>query len=658
SMKGVFKIYILLICLLVLPSSLLAQAGGNTRIMIRGLVTSATDKESLPGANVVLMNKDERIITHAITDLDGNYSLLADVKPGDKLVVSYTGFVKQEISLGTRTTVNVQMEEESFMLEGAVIVAQRRVNNGMLSVNERDLTTAATRISMSDIADNMAGASIDDALQGRIAGMDMTAGSGAPGTGMSIRVRGTTSINGSSQPLIVVDGFPYETEVSSDFDFSNADEEQYSQMLNIAPDDIQEIIVLKDAAATAIYGSRAANGVLQITTKRGTKGKPRISYTFKGTVCQKPSTIPTLTGDQYTTMIQEAMLNSGSLYNPISNPEFAYDVNQPYYFYNYGQNTNWFDEVTQSGFAQDHNLSVTGGGDKAVYRLSLGYYDNEGTIIGTGLQRINTRLNVDYDVSEQIKFQASITYTHSENDQNYITYLNKSYDVSNGAFTRMPNMSIYEYNEIGALTGNYFSPLSSSQGYWNESVSNPYNPVAMANEAYHKFTSDRIISNLSLIYRPASWFRYQFDVSLDVLNEKKSVFLPQTTTGRSWSELQANWADDYDGEAFVLTTYNKAIFTPRLGNKHDFMGLLGINTSDKNAAGYSATTANSASPYLQDPSNPSRVNGSSIVGVGSSKSSNRTVSFFGTVQYGFLDRYLINASLRGDGDSRFGSDYR
>ncbi|MCD8165400.1 MAG: carboxypeptidase-like regulatory domain-containing protein [Bacteroides sp.] len=231
----------LLICLLVLPSSLLAQAGGNTRIMIRGVVTSVTDNESLPGANVVLMNKDERIITHAITDLDGNYSLLADVKPGDKLVVSYTGFVKQEISLGTRTTINVQMEEESIMLEGAVIVAQRRVNNGMLSVNERDLTTAATCISMADIADNMAGASIDDALQGRIAGMDMTAGSGAPGTGMSIRIRGTTSINGSSQPLIVVDGFPYETEVSSDFDFSNADEEQYSQMLNIAPDDIQKL---------------------------------------------------------------------------------------------------------------------------------------------------------------------------------------------------------------------------------------------------------------------------------------------------------------------------------------------------------------------------------------------------------------------------------
>lgn len=274
-------------------------------------------------------------------------------------------------------------------------------------------------------------------------------------------------------------------------------------MLSIAPEDIMEITVLKDASATALYGARAANGVLQITTKRGTKGKPKISYTFKGTVSQKPTTIPALNGSQYVTMVQEAYFNNTRPYSPIDRPELAYDINQPYYFYNYSQNTNWFDEVTRRGLVHDHNLSVTGGGDKAKYNLSLGYYNNQGPTIGTALQRINTRLNVDYDVSEKISFKASFTYVHNDNDKNYVTYLSSGSDVTNAAFTSMLNMSIYEYSEQGILTGNYFSPLNSPLGNWTgTSANNPYNPVAMANEGEHKFISDRITSNLSVCYRP------------------------------------------------------------------------------------------------------------------------------------------------------------
>lgn len=646
---------ILLIGLCSTPGLLMSQA---TRVLIRGVVTAAIDKLPLPGANVMLMNKDGRVMANAVTDMDGNYSMRVETYAGDKLVVSYVGMKKANILLKGRTTVNVVMEDESTMLEGATITAKKVVNNGFMNINERDLTTAVSKIDMGELGDAI-GVSVDDALQGRIAGLDIASSSGSPGAGMSMRIRGTTSINGSSQPLIVVDGFPYETEISSDFDFATADEEEYSQLLNIAPSDIKEISVLKDAAATAMYGSRAANGVLQIFTRRGTVSKPRISYTFKTSVTERPEGIATLSGDEYTTMIQEAMMNSGRLYDPTTRPEFAYDVNQPYYFYNYGQNVDWYKEVTRVAFSHEHNVSVTGGGEKAQYRASFGYYNSQGSTIGTSLDRISTRLNVDYNISSKMKFQASMAYVRSDNDKNYVSYYSSKSDVAGMAFSRMPNMSVYEYNEIGLLTGNYFSPLNSPQGYWNStSSSGVYNPVAMGNDGSYNILSNRMTSTLSLIWSPLSWLRYSLDVSMDIMNDKKKAFLPQTATGRPWNEIGVNKADDVDSEAFTMYTMNKLIFTPNIGDKQSFLGALAVTTNDKRSYSYKATSANNASSFLQDPSIPSRIAGNSALGINSGSSQNRTVGFIASAQYGILDRYIINGTARYDGSSRFGKENR
>lgn len=649
--------FIFLLMLSCIPLLLPAQA---TKVMIRGVVTAAIDKQPLPGAHVLLINKDGRVIGNAIADMDGNYSMRVESRAGDNLVVTYTGMKKKTVPVNGKMTINIVMEDEMIMLEGATITARKKVNNGMMDVNERDLTTAMSRISMSDLEDGMTAASVDDALQGRIAGLDIASSSGDPGAGMSMRIRGTTSINGSSQPLIVVDGFPYDTQIDDDFDFANADEEDYSQLLSIDPGDIKEIAVLKDAAATALYGSKAANGVLMITTKRGTVSKPRISYTFKGSMTRRPEGIETLSGDEYVTMIQEALMNSGSMYDPTTRPEFAYDVNQLYYFYNYGQNTNWYKEVTRSAFSQDHSVSISGGGDKAQYRASVGYYSADATTIGASLDRVNSRLNVDYNVSQQIKFSASMAYTRTDDRKNYITYLSSGTDVSNMAYTRMPNMSIYEYNEIGQLTGNYFSPEDSPQGYWKSTSSKGgvYNPVAMANDGYYQILSNKMISTLSLIWRPLTWMRYQGDVSLTISNEKRDAFLPQTATGRPWNEISVNRADNYDAESFTLYTMNKLVFTPDLGKIHSFQGLLALTTSDKNSNNYKATAGNTASPYLKDPSVPSRVAGTSIVGISNGLSQDRSVGLMGSVQYSLLDRYIFNTSMRYDGSSRFGKDHR
>ncbi|WP_294546506.1 TonB-dependent receptor [uncultured Bacteroides sp.] len=649
--------FILLTILCCMPALSSAQ---HTKVVIRGVVSSAFDKMPLPGAHVLLVNKDGRVVGNAITDMDGNYSMRVETRAGDNLVATYTGMKKTTVPVKGKMTINIVMQDETVMLEGATIIGSKRVNNGMMDINERDLTTAMSRISMSELEDGMSAPSVEDALQGRIAGLDIAASSGDPGAGMSIRIRGTTSMTGSSQPLIVVDGFPYDVSVDDDFDFATADEEEYSQLLNVAPDDIKEITVLKDAAATALYGSKAANGVLMITTKRGTVSKPRISYTFKGTVITRPHGIETLSGDEYTTMIQEAQMNSGKIYDPTVDPEFAYDVNQPYYFYNYGANTNWYDEVTRMGFSQDHTASISGGGEKAQYRASIGYYNANSIVIGTGLDRINARLNVDYNISKQLKFSASMAYTRTDDRKNYITYFSTGQNATSMAFTRMPNMSVYEYNEIGLWTGNFFTPEESPQGKWNPSSSTGgvYNPVAMAKDGYFQTLSNNVVSNLSLIWRPLAWMRYQSDFSLNVSNNKKNAFLPQTATGRPWNEATVNRADDRDGEAFTIYTMNKVVFTPDLGKKHSFQGLLALTTSDKRSTNFRLTGGNLASPYLKDPSIPSRVTGASYLTSSTTLQQERSVGLMGSIQYSLLDRYIVNTTARYDGNSRFGKENR
>lgn len=649
--------FILLTVLCCMPALSSAQ---QTKVVIRGVVTAAIDKLPLPGANVLLVNKDGRVVGNAVADMDGNYSMRVETRAGDNLVATYIGMKKATIPVKGKMTINIVMQDETVMLEGATIIGSKRVNNGMMDISERDLTTAMSRISMSDLEDGMTAPSVEDALQGRIAGMDIAASSGDPGAGMSIRIRGTTSMTGSSQPLIVVDGFPYDVSVDDDFDFATADEEEYSQLLNVAPDDIKEITVLKDAAATALYGAKAANGVLMITTKRGTVSKPRISYTFKGTVISRPRGIETLSGDEYTTLIQEALMNSGKIYDPTTDPEFAYDVNQPYYFYNYGANTNWYDEVTRTGFTQDHTASISGGGDKAQYRASIGYYNSNSIVIGTGLDRINARLNVDYNISKQLKFSASMAYTRTDDRKNYISYFSTGQNATSMAFTRMPNMSVYEYNEIGLWTGNFFTPEESPQGKWNPGSSSGgvYNPVAMAKDGYFQTLSNNVVSNLSLIWRPLSWMRYQSDFSLNVSNNKKNAFLPQTATGRPWNEATVNRADDRDGEAFTIYTMNKVIFTPDLGKKHSFQGLLALTTSDKRSTNFRLTGGNLASPYLKDPSIPSRVTGASYLTSSTTLQQERSVGMMGSIQYSLLDRYIINTTARYDGNSRFGKENR
>ena len=621
-----------------------AQPAGQ-KIAIRGTVTSANDGEPLPSAYIFELDKDGRIVSNAASDYDGNYSMLVS-STSNKLSCQYVGFEKMEVTIGTRTVINLALEEKTTVLGDVEISAQRLVQTGMMQISERDVTSSVARLDAADI-EELSAASIDDAIQGRMAGVDIVASSGDPGAGMSIRIRGTTSINSSNEPLIVVDGVVFETSVG-DFDFANANEEEYSQLLNVATEDIENIVVLKDASATAIWGSKAANGVLQITTKRGKIGKPQVNYTFKGTLSHQPEAIPTLSGDQYTTMILESLLNSGTMMDMTSNPEFAYDTNNPYYYYNYSQNSDWIGAVTQLGHTQDHSVSISGGTSKVRYRFSSNYWDQVGTTIGTDYARITARMNLDYSVSEKLSFSANIAYVHGDQDKNYLT------TVRSTSYTKMPNQSIYEYSESGQLSDVYFTPQTNQQGTY---TGGNYNPLALAYDGLNNVLSEKITPKLNLTYRLLPHLTYMADVAFDLSNTKTKKFLPQTATGLDWTNVRTNLATDSDAESYSVQMYHKLYFKPDLGENHTLDFLAGTITSSSSSEGFSVTGSNTASALLMDPSAGSRVT-SSVGDLSSSLSRARDMAVYAQAQYKYMDKYMLNVTVRTDGNSKFGENYR
>lgn len=645
----IFCLSVLILAISSYPAVLYAQ---QQAVTIRGKVTDKKDKLEIIGASVIEVDQNKRTITGVSTDINGNFALrVTDTK--HQLVVSFIGYNSYNAGvIGNRTTINVALEPSANSLQEVVLVAKKMVNNGTgLNIAERNSTIASATVNAKAL-EELAVSSIDQALAGRLSGVDFGTTSGDPGAGMSIRIRGTSSINGSAEPLIVLDGMPYETEIPADFNFGTADEQGYAQLLNIAPTDIKDITVLKDAASTAVWGSRAANGVLLINTKRGEKGRPIVAYNFKGTMAQQPNPIPFLTGDQYSMLIPEAVMNATGLPldflgNNGQNKAFQYDPSDAYYYYNYSNNTDWVKLITRTGYTQDHNISMSGGGDKARYYASVGYLGQTGTTLGTDLSRITAKINLDYIVSSKLRFRTDVTYTHVDNNLNYDKSLRST------AINKMPNMAPYEYDEYGNRTDVYFSPTSNIQGRY----SSTYNPLAMANEGASHLVGERITPKFNLQYDISSTLFSTVDVQFDINNTKSKTFLPQIATGQPSTETTVNRASDADGDSYNIQSKINLIYRPHLNEKHNLQGLMSFQTNDTKSASYSVVTSNTASSELQDPSNPSVTNGSGLA-LNSSQSQSRSVGVLVQAQYEFLDRYIINMNGRVDGNSKFSPDNR
>ncbi|MDD3078449.1 MAG: SusC/RagA family TonB-linked outer membrane protein [Paludibacter sp.] len=625
----------------VVVSGSMAQNSGQSFI-VQGEVISATDGYPLIGVNVSEVDDNNRVVNGSITDFNGHYVLKVK-SPLNKLKISYIGFNKQIIPINNKKVVNVKLVESVQTIKTVEVTATRKSIQSGYSIPTREIATAMQTIDMKEV-EGVQVSSVDDALQGRIAGLDIVSNSGDPGSGTSMRIRGVTSINGSSEPLIVVNGVPYEVTIDENFDFANSNQEQYANMLSINPDDILEISVLKDAAAAAIWGSKGANGVIMITTKKGISGPTRIDYTYRYTRTVQPKGMNMLSGGDFTMLMKEAYFNPQQDRDANDIDEYNYDQNWPEYE-NFNNNTDWVDEVTRVGNISDHYLTVSGGGDRANYRVSGGYKSQNGTVIGQKFNSLTSRAYLEYKVSDRIRFISEFSLTNANNYRNYENLLGIAY-------SKMPNVSVYEQDANGNNTDVYYN--ISRYSSLNDDQRDLKNPVALAYLATNLQKTFRVLPTFRLQYdllNPEDqMLRFNMFVSFDINNNKVIQFLPQEVSNLYWADKNVNRAYSSDGESMTIFADNNIAYQPKFDNKDHSLLLYGsfqINTGSYASQGiltYSLPSGEAIDAsnfgYLADAS--------------TSHSSWRSLAFMFRGHYAYKSRYIIDGTFRRDGSTRFG----
>ena len=608
-------------------------------------------KEPIMGANVVLVNSQNRYVKGTVTDMNGNYNLQVPKEANNlKLQVSYIGMKTQSVKYTGQKVLNFTMQAQTTLKE-VTVTGQKGGRDGM-GISRMEQTAAVQKIDLTEIVETSPVTSVEEALQGQIAGLDINLG-GDPGARSSIRIRGTSSLSASNEPLIVIDGVPQDIDISEDFNFATANEEDFGALLNIAPANIESIEVMKDASATAIYGTKGANGVLLINTKKGAMGKTKFSFSSKFTMKKEPESIPLLNGSQYVAMIQDAIWNAanakgiGKASNELdllfNSAELNYDPNYRYYD-EYNVNTDWLEAVKQDAIVTDNNFSMTGGGEKAVYKLNLGYYDEQGTTKGTGVQRLSAGMKITYSFSDRLRVHTDFSFTNTNKDANAVS------DARSVAMKKMPNLSPYWIDDVTKQsTGVYFTPESDFQGGY----SGNYNPVAMVNESYNKTSQRQEKMTIKLDYEFPFNLRYEGWVSMNMSTTKNKKFLPQEATGVLWTSSNANRSTDATSDAFSLQTENKLIYNNTFAEVHKLIATALVKTSDSQSFSYTSSTYGNASPNLSDP-----VVGSVVASSGSGNSERRSIMFIGQAVYSYDNRYVLRATLNREGNSTMGKDKR
>ena len=634
----------------------LSQVYAQASVIVNGYITDAITKEPIPGVNIVEMNKMDRFLSGTITDFNGNFVLKVG-SIGNRIQFSCIGYKKVKVEINQQTKFKIELEPIAEAIEEIAVTATKISNNGVIAV--KDMGTSVARIEL-DKLESVMTTSVEEMLQGRLAGVDISSISGDPGAGLNIRIRGTATLNASNSPLIVVNGIPYNTTIDEDFDFAGADVEKFGNLIDVAPEDIESIEVLKDAASTAIWGSKAANGVLMIKTKRGIKSDPIFEYTFKNIVAWEPEALTMLNGGQYASLIQQMHYNidrnefynyadandEDNLYNSIFyNPEWEnYDY--------YSQETDWVDELTRVANSKQHVFSIRGGGEKSRYNMSAGYSNEEGTTINNGLTKLTLRSSLDYDLSTKLRFLTDILYTRYDQHNTYDSESSmfKKKGLRTVAYKKMPNMSVYEFDSYGnVLTDEYFTPQETLQG----TVQNMYNPVAFANLGINEQLKNNARAAFTLKYRAFKDLSLHATVTMDMFDTRRHRFLPYDAIGGDYDNYMTNLASDEFTKKTSIYTFNKAIYKPDLGENHTLTVFSQFDT-EKTITRYEGQSTNkSASEEFQNP-----VDDKNIVGLGESYSEYRSVGLFSMAHYKFKDKYLVSAGAKYEGISRYSADSR
>lgn len=617
--------------------------GVQAQQTLRGVVRDA--KETLVGVNVVLLNDNDRVLTGVSTDINGEYLLkLPADKANLRVSFSFIGYKSKAVPYKGQPILNMTLEADVQLMDEVVISAT--VERNSMGISYKNLTSATERFSMKD-AEMSPATSLGDALQGRMANVDIVSTSGAPGSGMSIRIRGISSLSTSAEPLIVVDGIPFETTIGEDFDFATANEEDLSGLVNLSPSDIASIEVLKDAAATAVWGSKGANGVMLITTRQGAVGKMTCSITQKVNYKFEPTCISQLNGYQYVSLMHDELWNQGletslSFMNKLLDPQINFDPSYQYWR-EFNQNTIWLDEITQNTLASETNAALSGGGERATYRFSVGYLTEKGTTVGSDFNRLNARLNLNYKFSKKFRISTGVAFSQGNRNSPFT-------DPRNMAMNKMPNMSPYVMEQDGVTrTSVYFTPYETLQGKYAAS----FNPVAMALESTNKQLARDINLSLDLLYDFMPSLRYTGTFGFNINTASSNKYLPQIVTGVMKTDVGYNRSENSASDGTSLFLKNQLTYNKVFGEIHSIVATVLTDITDKNSASRNSAISGGGSIDLSSP-----MIGGAIQAFNSGSSQARDFGVVGNLFYGLKNRYLVTLSYRYGANSRMNKEHR
>jgi TonB-linked SusC/RagA family outer membrane protein len=646
--------YYITLCLMLVSSLAMAQIS-----RISGTVSD--DLDVLPGASVAEVDASNRVVNATVTDMNGNF-VLPIKSAKNQLRISFMGYKTQMLPIN-KTTYKITMQDATKTMTEVQVTAKKKMKTSGLAIPEREVSFSAQGISAKEF-EGLGITSVDEALQGRIAGLDIVMNSGDLGSGTSMRLRGASTVSTltSNEPLIVVNGNVWNVDLS-DFDVATANDEKFAQLLNVNTEDIDDIKVLKDAAATAIWGSQGANGVIEITTKRGSRGAPKVTYSLKMTMTHQPSGIKLLNGDHYTMLLKE------SYFNPEQNTyvgrvrELNYDESDSE-FLMFNKNTDWVDLVKQNGLRQNHYISISGGDEKTLFRISGGYDHETGTIIEQKLNRFSTRMALDYYVNDRIKIISNFALTYTKNNRNYDGLLGIAYK-------KMPNLSPYryEYDENGNEynTGDYYiipryaftdhGQLTAAQSNNFNDQRDLHNPLASAKYAKNDQTTYDITPELELEYKllglddNSHQLRYNGRVVMNVYNDYTDKSFPSSLVTNNYWDTGSAYS--YSRKNLAFTTTHTLTFQPHFKNEDHYLLAMGRFQLVSGSSSSQSTDVYRLPDRLQ-----SVTSGGFVSGMSSGFNEWRSLYYTFSTHYSYKSRYSADFSMRVDATTKFGPNNR
>lgn len=576
---------------------------------ITGQVTSASDGEPMPGVSILVKGTNGG----AITDNDGYFKV--NVANNEAILVfSFIGMEQKTVTVGKATTLDIVMNSTALAMDEVMIV-------GYGSIAKEAKTGAATQIATAQLAETPV-VSVDKALSGKVAGLMVTTSGGQPGSNSSIRIRGTSSINAGNEPLYVVDGIPIMT---GDQTYASTTS---NALYSINPSDIESITVLKDAAAASIYGSRAANGVILITTKSGKSGEAKIKFRASAGISTlaNDNNYSPMNSEQIHTYLRDGVYNSGN------NPDDPTNASSNMYFPNSllaGEQTNWVDEGLRNAVTQKYELVVSGGTDKIKNYFSAAYEDIEGIVVGNDYNKLNTRINTDFQVNDKLKMGTRIGLSYMKNvdiSTGGLSYLNPFF----GSMVILPWTQVY--NEDGSYNTNIPENSDTNPIYANSK-----------NEAWDKQLKTSATAYLE--FKPTKHITLKTNNSMDLTNgEARQLGFQET----GWTQ------DDLYSTRYkfqLLTTSNTARYANDFNDVHNF-SILGGQEAQSYRSDYLQGESPNFNPDIPYPTTSTATE--DAVGYGESEWT--MLSFFGIADYNYDSKYYLQASIRWDGSSRFGEN--